>query len=119
MIHITMIVHSVGIPRETKRRMENAALNAMGENKSSYLVKDALGRIPDSDQKNLKDVKKSVSDTAGAALQNPVGKEVSSMNQQRSICRSTLLTPRIGRTNRRRLNCTTYWSLSHAPIRPT
>jgi len=68
-------LYLVGIPRETKRRMENAALNAMGENKSSYLVKDALGRIPDSDQKDLKDVKKGVSDTAGFAMQNPLGKE--------------------------------------------
>lgn len=40
-----------GIPPELKRKMEEKALETMGENKASYLMKDAIGKVPASDQK--------------------------------------------------------------------
>lgn len=33
-----------------KREMEEQALKTMGENKASYMMKDAIGQVPDSDQ---------------------------------------------------------------------
>jgi len=33
-----------------KRQMEEKALETMGENKASYMMKDAIGQMPASDQ---------------------------------------------------------------------
>ncbi|KAF2171610.1 hypothetical protein M409DRAFT_63252 [Zasmidium cellare ATCC 36951] len=63
-----------GIPKEYKRAMEEKALETMGENKASYLTKDALNKVPDSDQEDVKDLKQTGSNAAGGALQNPLGK---------------------------------------------
>lgn len=43
-------VPSFGIPPQLKRQMEEKALETMGENKASYMMKDAIGRVPASDQ---------------------------------------------------------------------
>lgn len=44
-------IYLFGIPPEVKRQMEEKALETMGENKASYLTKDMLSKVPDSDQK--------------------------------------------------------------------
>lgn len=38
------VIFLVGIPREAKRKMEEKALETMGENKASYMLKGA--RLP-------------------------------------------------------------------------
>jgi len=43
-------LHSFGIPPQLKRQMEEKALETMGENKASYMMKDAIGQMPASDQ---------------------------------------------------------------------
>jgi len=42
---------SFGIPPQLKRQMEEKALETMGENKASYMMKDTIGKMPASDQK--------------------------------------------------------------------
>lgn len=44
-------VYLFGIPPWLKREIEEKALETMGENKMSYGVQQAMGKIPDSDQK--------------------------------------------------------------------
>lgn len=56
--------------------MEEKALETMGENKASYMMKDAIGQIPDDDQQEVKELKSSISKATGGALQNPLGKFV-------------------------------------------
>ncbi|KAF2146671.1 uncharacterized protein K452DRAFT_282848 [Aplosporella prunicola CBS 121167] len=63
-----------GISPAVKRQMEEKALKTMGENKASYLVKDQVNKLPASDQKDVKEVKKGLGNLAGGSLQNPVGK---------------------------------------------
>ena len=60
-----------------KRAMEEKALETMGENKSSYLAKDALSKVPASDQQDVKELQSGISEAAGGGLQNPLGKFVS------------------------------------------
>ncbi|EME43823.1 hypothetical protein DOTSEDRAFT_131088 [Dothistroma septosporum NZE10] len=75
-------IYVVGLSPGTKRKMEEKALETMGEashpftltNKASYVTKDMLGKVPDSDQQELKDLKGGLSNAAGGALQNPLGK---------------------------------------------
>ncbi|KAK5130054.1 hypothetical protein LTR08_002528 [Meristemomyces frigidus] len=67
-------VYLFGIPPAMKRQMEEKALETMGENKASYMMKDALGKVPASDQKDIQDLNKGLSNAAGGALQNPLGK---------------------------------------------
>ncbi|KJY01050.1 hypothetical protein TI39_contig305g00019 [Zymoseptoria brevis] len=66
-------VYVFGIPPEMKRKLEKQALQTMGENKASYMMKDTIGKMPESDQKELNDVKNTVSGVTGSALQNPLG----------------------------------------------
>jgi len=47
---LTDKLHSFGIPPQMKRQMEEKALETMGENKASYMMKDAIGQMPASDQ---------------------------------------------------------------------
>lgn len=54
--------------------MEEKALETMGENKASYMTKDMLSKVPDAEQEDVKDLKKGLSNAAGGALQNPLGK---------------------------------------------
>lgn len=42
---------SFGIPPWLKREMEDKALETMGENKASYMMKDTIGKVPASDQR--------------------------------------------------------------------
>jgi hypothetical protein len=68
---------SFGIPPQLKRDLENKALETMGENKASYLTKSYVEKIPASDQKDVRELKKGVGNAAGGALQNPLGGFVS------------------------------------------
>jgi len=67
-------VYLFGIPKEWKRAAEEKALETMGENKASYMMKDAIGKVPENDQKDVKDLKQGISNIAGGSLQNPLGK---------------------------------------------
>ena len=88
-----MVVSSNGVPADMKRKMEEKALETMGENKASYMMKDTLKNIPTSDQKvetdttrrvqdsreliqeqEINELRDGISNTAGGALQNPIGK---------------------------------------------
>jgi hypothetical protein len=44
-------IYLFGIPPWLKREMEEKALETMGENKMSYMMKDSFSKIPTSDQK--------------------------------------------------------------------
>ncbi|KAK0364646.1 hypothetical protein LTR91_008197 [Friedmanniomyces endolithicus] len=63
-----------GIPPQLKRQMEEKALETMGENKASYMMKDAIGQMPASDQQNVKDFQKGLGNIMGGSMQNPLGK---------------------------------------------
>ncbi|KAF2723258.1 hypothetical protein K431DRAFT_344825 [Polychaeton citri CBS 116435] len=67
-------IYVFGLPPEIKRKLEEEALDKMGENKSSYMMKDTIGKIPTSDQKDVQDVKKGLANAVGGSLQNPLGK---------------------------------------------
>lgn len=71
---LSVYVYFFGIPPALKRELEERALKTMGENKASYLVKDQINKVPASDQQDIKDVKKGVSNLAGGSLNNPLGK---------------------------------------------
>ncbi|EUC36611.1 hypothetical protein COCCADRAFT_33966 [Bipolaris zeicola 26-R-13] len=64
-----------GISPELKRKMERQALKTMGENKMSYMTKDAIDKVPASDQENIKSLKKGLGNIAGGATQNPLGEQ--------------------------------------------
>ncbi|EMD94423.1 hypothetical protein COCC4DRAFT_34100 [Bipolaris maydis ATCC 48331] len=64
-----------GISPELKRKMEREALKTMGENKLSYMTKDAIDNVPASDQENIKTLKKGLGNLAGGATQNPIGEQ--------------------------------------------
>ncbi|KAI4753147.1 hypothetical protein E4T52_14710 [Aureobasidium sp. EXF-3400] len=68
-------VYLFGVPPQWKRAMEEKALETMGENKASYLVKDQINSLPASDQKDISELKSGVGNLVGGALQNPLGKE--------------------------------------------
>ncbi|KAF2281205.1 uncharacterized protein EI97DRAFT_367724 [Westerdykella ornata] len=70
---IALGIYLFGIPSEWKRELERQALKAMGENKMSYVAKDQVNRIPDSDQKNIQDVKGGVGNVVGGVTNNPLG----------------------------------------------
>ncbi|KAF4556059.1 Hypothetical protein D9617_2g060260 [Elsinoe fawcettii] len=76
---VAAYVYLFGIPPQWKRAMERKALETMGENKASYLVKGRylyqINKVPASDQQDVKDLKKGISNVAGGALQNPLGKQ--------------------------------------------
>lgn len=56
--------------------MQEQALKTMGENKASYLMKDAVDRVPASDQEDVKQVKQGLGNALGGSMQNPLGKAV-------------------------------------------
>jgi len=66
-------VYVFGIPPELKRKLERGALKTMGENKASYILKDQISKIPDSDQQDVKDLKRSLGNLGGGAAKNPLG----------------------------------------------
>jgi hypothetical protein len=70
---ISLAVYLFGIPPELKRKMEKKALETMGENKASYVLKDQISKIPASDQEDVGKLKKTLGNTVGGALQNPLG----------------------------------------------
>ncbi|PSK60552.1 hypothetical protein C1H76_4446 [Elsinoe australis] len=70
-----LYVYLFGIPPQWKRAMEDKALETMGENKASYMMKNQINKVPASDQQDVKELKKGISNLAGGALQNPLGKE--------------------------------------------
>ncbi|KAK4550040.1 hypothetical protein LTR36_003007 [Oleoguttula mirabilis] len=67
-------IYVFGIPPQLKRQMEEKALETMGENKASYMMKDAIGKVPASDQEDIKELQKGLGNVAGGGLQNPLGK---------------------------------------------
>ncbi|KAH9826251.1 hypothetical protein Tdes44962_MAKER03635 [Teratosphaeria destructans] len=67
-------IYLFGIPKEWKRAAEEKALETMGENKMSYMAKDAIGQIPTDDQREVKELKQGISNAVGGGLQNPLGK---------------------------------------------
>jgi len=72
---ISVAVYFFGIPPELKRAMEKKALQTMGENKASYLMKDQISKMPESDQQNVEDAKKGLGNVLGGSLQNPLGEK--------------------------------------------
>ncbi|KAF2806065.1 uncharacterized protein BDZ99DRAFT_395175 [Mytilinidion resinicola] len=72
---ISLAVYFFGIPPELKRAMEKKALETMGENKASYLMKDQLSKIPESDQQNVNEVKNGLGNALGGGLKNPIGEK--------------------------------------------
>ncbi|KAH7399471.1 hypothetical protein BKA66DRAFT_437022 [Pyrenochaeta sp. MPI-SDFR-AT-0127] len=62
-----------GISPELKRKLQKQALQTMGENQLSYVAKDQINKLPTSDQEDIKQAKKGISNLAGGALQNPLG----------------------------------------------
>ncbi|KAF2151685.1 hypothetical protein K461DRAFT_279169 [Myriangium duriaei CBS 260.36] len=67
-------VYFFGIPREWKRAAEEKALETMGENKASYVLKDQISKLPASDQEDVKELQKGLGNALGGTLQNPLGK---------------------------------------------
>ncbi|KAK5120415.1 hypothetical protein LTR85_006354 [Meristemomyces frigidus] len=67
-------IYVFGIPPQLKRQMEEKALETMGENKASYMMKDAIGKVPASDQEEVKELQKGLGNSLGGSLQNPLGK---------------------------------------------
>ncbi|TKA82269.1 hypothetical protein B0A55_01704 [Friedmanniomyces simplex] len=63
-----------GIPPQLKRQMEEKALETIGENKASYMMKDAIGKVPASDQQDVKELQKGLGNVLGGGMQNPLGK---------------------------------------------
>jgi hypothetical protein len=70
---VAAAVYFFGIPAETKRNMERAALKTMGENKMSYMAKDQINKIPASDQQDVKNLKKGLGNALGGVVNNPIG----------------------------------------------
>ncbi|KAF2467409.1 uncharacterized protein BDR25DRAFT_305496 [Lindgomyces ingoldianus] len=70
---IVLAIYLFGIPPELKRRLEKQALKTMGENKMSYIAKDQISKIPASDQEDIKQFKKGLSNAVGGSLNNPLG----------------------------------------------
>ncbi|TIA62610.1 hypothetical protein D6C77_02633 [Aureobasidium pullulans] len=86
-------VYMFGVPPQWKRAMEEKALETMGENKASYLVKGKLYQInslPATDQKDVNQLKSGVGNLVGGALQNPLGKEAGNVGD-------TITSPLTGR----------------------
>lgn len=99
-----------GVPPQWKRAMEEKALETMGENKASYLVKgklcialcrsflllirltfpDQINSLPATDQKDVNQLKSGVGNLVGGALQNPLGKEAGNVGD-------TITSPLTGR----------------------
>ncbi|KAF2118180.1 hypothetical protein BDV96DRAFT_684850 [Lophiotrema nucula] len=70
---IALAIYFFGIPPELKRKMEKQALQTMGENKMSYMVKDQLSKVPASDQEDVQELKKGLGNAVGGGLNNPLG----------------------------------------------
>ncbi|THV83460.1 hypothetical protein D6D29_03871 [Aureobasidium pullulans] len=83
-------VYMFGVPPQWKRAMEEKALETMGENKASYLVKDQINSLPATDQKDVNQLKSGVGNLVGGALQNPLGKEAGNVGD-------TITSPLTGR----------------------
>ncbi|KAF2260194.1 hypothetical protein CC78DRAFT_536549 [Lojkania enalia] len=70
---LSLAIYLFGIPPELKRKMEKQALKTMGENKMSYIAKDQISKIPESDQEDVKQFKKGLGNAVGGAMNNPIG----------------------------------------------
>ncbi|KAF2436540.1 hypothetical protein EJ08DRAFT_644875 [Tothia fuscella] len=70
---VSLGIYFFGIPPELKRKMEKTVLKTMGENKASYIMKDQINKIPASDQQDVKDLKSTLGNLGGGAVQNPLG----------------------------------------------
>ncbi|OQO00378.1 hypothetical protein B0A48_13726 [Cryoendolithus antarcticus] len=68
-------IYLFGIPAWLKRQLEEKALETMGENKMSYMMKDGISKIPADDQEDVKELKKSLGNAGGGLMQNPLGKQ--------------------------------------------
>ncbi|KAF2836374.1 hypothetical protein M501DRAFT_940103 [Patellaria atrata CBS 101060] len=73
---IGIAISVFGLPPGFKRYLQEQALKQMGENKASYMMKDTLDKVPDSDMQNVKDLKRGVGNIAGGSLNNPLGSAV-------------------------------------------
>ncbi|KAF7189346.1 hypothetical protein HII31_09324 [Pseudocercospora fuligena] len=69
-------IYIFGLPPELKRELEKKALRTMGENKASYMMQEQIKKVPDSDQQDVKDLKKGLGNLGGGALKNPLGEAV-------------------------------------------
>ncbi|GAM85381.1 hypothetical protein ANO11243_033880 [Dothideomycetidae sp. 11243] len=67
-------IYVFGIPREWKRAAEDKALETMGENKASYMLKGQISKLPASDQEDVKGLQKGLGNALGGTMQNPLGK---------------------------------------------
>jgi len=72
---ISLAIYIFGIPAEWKREMEKKALKTMGENKASYMLKDQLGKVPTTDDRDVNELKNNLGNTLGGALKNPIGEQ--------------------------------------------
>ncbi|KAF2635328.1 hypothetical protein P280DRAFT_411756 [Massarina eburnea CBS 473.64] len=70
---VALAIYIFGIPPEVKRKMERQALQTMGENKMSYMAKGQISKIPDTDQRDIDQLKKGVGNAVGGLTQNPLG----------------------------------------------
>lgn len=70
---IALAIYFFGIPPEVKRKMEEKALETMGENKASYMLKDQISKMPASDQRDVQDLKAGLSNVLGGSMKNPLG----------------------------------------------
>lgn len=70
---LSLAVYVFGIPPELKRKLERKALQTMGENKASHLMKDQISKIPASDQEDVKQLKEGLGNATGGLLRNPLG----------------------------------------------
>ncbi|KAF2403778.1 hypothetical protein EJ06DRAFT_505083 [Trichodelitschia bisporula] len=70
---IAAYIYLVGIPPEMKRKMEKKALETMGENKASYMLKDQIGKVPSTGDRDLDGLKNNVGNIAGRVMKNPLG----------------------------------------------
>lgn len=92
-------IYFFGIPPEAKRAMEEKALETMGENKASYMMKgsltsiflpfpfadtmkDTISKVPASDQKDIQELRDGLGNAAGGLLQNPLGKQAGNTADQ-------------------------------------
>lgn len=80
--------------------MEEKALETMGENKASYLMKgsygllysqcmltifvDQISKMPASDQQDVKELQQGLGNVLGGGLQNPLGKEAGNFGDELS-----------------------------------
>ncbi|KAK3709273.1 hypothetical protein LTR37_011011 [Vermiconidia calcicola] len=67
---VTAYIFFFGIPPELKKRLQDEAFEQLGENAASNMMKQALDKVPEGDQKELKQAR----DKLLGGKNNPLGK---------------------------------------------